>query len=151
MPTFPVSRGERDVRIELNDGVYPLSAIHGTAVVFIDKAYIRVERVEQGRTRVTLRPKLASTPDELQGMAGDWLNELLHQALRVEVNSKTRKLRELVIGKAIMAAEQQPESLDAGVAFSDDPLGIAQPWEEKYLGDASPAAAGSPDQTGEAK
>ena len=137
MSTFPVTVSERDARIEIDDGVYPLSAIHGTAVVFIEKAYMRVDRLSQGRTRVTLRPKQGGDAEKIQALAGDWLNELLHQALRVEVGSKTDKLRELVIGKAIMAAEQQVESLDEGVSFSDDPLGIAQPWEEKYLGEES--------------
>ena len=59
-------------------------------------------------------------------------NELLHQALRFEVGAKTAKLRELVIGKAVMSAEAQP--MDTGVSFSEDPLGIARPWEETYLG-----------------
>ena len=48
------------------------------------------------------------------------------------MGSKTDKLRELVIGKGIMSAEAQA---DAGVEFQDDPLGIARPWEEKYLGE----------------
>jgi hypothetical protein len=103
-------------------------------VIFIDKAYIRIERAGDGRTRITLRPKLGgATPAELKELGGSVLNELLHQALRIEVGAKTDKLRELVIGKGIMSAESA--TTDVGVAFSEDPLGIARPWEETYLGE----------------
>lgn len=134
MPTFPVQVGERDVSIEIADTVYPVAAVHGTAVIHIDKAYVRIDRASTGRTRITVRPKLGgATPEELRELGGQVANELLHQALRLEVGNKTDKLRELVIGKGVMSAEAQP--MDQGVAFSEDPLGIARPWEEKYLGE----------------
>src|SRR5262249_29878234 len=97
--------GERDVSVEVAESVYPVAAVHGTAVIFIDKAFIRIERPANGRTRISLRPKLAgATPAELRDLGGSVLNELLHQALRLEVGEKTDKLRELVIGKGIMSA-----------------------------------------------
>lgn len=141
MLTFPVSVGEREVAIEIADGVYPVAAVHGAAVIHIEKAYIRIDRASPGRTRISLRPKLGgATPEELRELGGHLLNELLHQALRLEVGAKTDKLRELVIGKAIMSAESAQGGvgglgMDGGVSFSDDPLGIARPWEETYLGD----------------
>lgn len=135
MPTFPIQAGEHEVQIELSDSVYPIAAVHGAAIIHIDKAYIRVERAEPGRTRVALRPKLAgATQAELRDLGGQFLNELLHQALRIEVGAKTDKLRELVLGKGIMSAESGADT-GGGVAFSEDPLGIARPWEETYLGE----------------
>lgn len=134
MPIFPIQAGEHEVQIELSDSVYPIAAVHGAAIIHIDKAYIRVERVEAGRTRVALRPKLdGATREELSELGGQFLNELLHQALRIEVGAKTDKLRELVLGKGIMSAESVADT--GGVAFSEDPLGIARPWEETYLGE----------------
>ncbi len=137
MLTFPITVGEREVAVEIADAVYPVAAVHGAAVIHIEKSYIRIDRASPGRTRISLRPKLGgATPEELRELGGHLLNELLHQALRLEVGQKTDKLRELVIGKAIMSAESaQPGGLDGGVAFSDDPLGIARPWEETYLGE----------------
>lgn len=133
MPNFPVTVTDRDVSIELAESVYPIAAIHGAAVIFIDRAHIRIERSGQGRARIILRPKQAlATQEALAALGGSVLNELLHQALRVEVGNKTDKLRELVLGKAIMSAEQQ---MDAGVSFQEDPLGIARPWEESHLGE----------------
>ena len=100
MLTFPVSVGEREVAIEIADGVYPVAAVHGAAVIHIEKAYIRIDRASPGRTRISLRPKLGgATPEELRELGGHLLNELLHQSLRLEVGAKTDKLRELVIGK----------------------------------------------------
>ena len=138
MLTFPISVGEREVSVEIADLVYPVAAVHGAAVIHIDKTYVQLDRASNGRTRVTLRPKLGgATADELRELGGHFLNELLHQALRLEVGEKTDKLRELVIGKGVMSAEAQvtPAMDEGGVAFAEDPLGIARPWEEKYLGE----------------
>jgi hypothetical protein len=123
-----------------NEGV---AAVHGAAIIQVEKAFLRIERASVGRTRVTVRPKLAgSTAAELHEIGGQFLNELLHQSLRMEVADKTDKLRELVIGKAIMSAEQGAGS-GGGVSFSEDPLGIARPWEETYLGESTPSASQS--------
>jgi His-Xaa-Ser system protein HxsD len=135
--SFPVSVGEHDVSVEITDSVYPVAAVHGAAILYVDKAYVRIGRAGSGRTRLTLRPK-EGAPDanELATLGGELLNELLHQALRIDVGARTDKLRELVIGKGIMSAESQAGVADAGgVAFSEDPLGIARPWEETYLGE----------------
>lgn len=136
MLTFPLTVGEREVSVEIADAVYPIAAVHGAAIIHIERSYIRIDRASPGRTRISLRPKLGgATPEELHELGGQLANELLHQALRLEVGAKTDKLRELVIGKAIMSAESaQAGALDGGVSFSDDPLGIARPWEETYLG-----------------
>jgi His-Xaa-Ser system protein HxsD len=137
LPSFPVNVGDHDVSVEITDSVYPVAAVHGAAILYVDKAYVRIGRSESGRTRLTLRPKQGA-PDagELASLGGELLNELLHQALRIDVGARTDKLRELVIGKGIMSAESQGALADAGgVAFSEDPLGIARPWEETYLGE----------------
>lgn len=135
MLTFPIDAGERDVRVEVAEAVYPVAAIHGAAVIFIERAFLRIERPSAGRTRVTLRPKAgAASSDELRALGGSFLNELLHQALRIEVGQQTDKLRELVIGKGIMAAEGGGGD-GGGVSFAEDPLGIARPWEERFLGE----------------
>jgi len=142
LPSFPLTVGARDVSLAIADSVYPIAAVHGTAVLYVDKAYVRIERAAPGRTRITVRPKDGEqSAADLETLGGEVLNELLHQALRVEVGARTDKLRELVIGKGAMSAESTAAvpALDAGVAFSDDPLGIARPWEETYLGEQKEA------------
>ncbi|MSP63170.1 MAG: hypothetical protein EXR72_23095 [Myxococcales bacterium] len=133
MASWPVTVDEGNVFVEVADAVYPIAAVHGAVVLFVERAWLRLETPAAGRTGITLRLKRAASREELAALGGDFLNELLHQALRVEVGARTEKLRELVIGRAVMSAETAPDS-DA-VAFHDDPLGIARPWEERYLGE----------------
>jgi hypothetical protein len=134
MIEWPVSVEEGAVSVELDDAVYPLAAVQGAAVVQLQRAWVRLSVPASGRTRVTVRPKVAASDGELEAMGGELLNELLHQALRLDVGARTDKLRELVIGKAVMAAEAEvaPPPVDEPVAFADDPLGIAKPWEERF-------------------
>ncbi len=124
---WPVSVAGGAVAVEVADSVYPLAAVHGAALVFMDRAWVRLHTAGPGRTRLELRPKLLTGDDGLHALGGDLLNELLHQALRLDVGARTEKLRELVIGKAVIAAEAE-----APVAFADDPLGIARPWEQRF-------------------
>jgi hypothetical protein len=131
---WPVTVAEGAVSIEIADAVYPIAAIHGALVLHLEENFIRVTLAAPGRTRITLRPKRgAATESELRSRAGELLNELLHQALRLDVGARTEKLRELVIGKGILAAETAPET---EVAFAEDPLGIARPWEERFQGES---------------
>lgn len=123
---WPVSVAGGAVAVEVADSVYPLAAVHGAALVFLPRAWVRLE-ARDATTRIVLRPKLAVGDGELHALGGELLNELLHQALRLDVGARTEKLRELVIGKAVIAAEAEQE-----VAFADDPLGIAKPWEQRF-------------------
>jgi len=129
---WPVAVEEGAVVVEAAEAVYPIAAVHGAAVVFLDRAWLRVHSDGDGRARIVARPKRAMTDDELAAFGGELLNELLHQALRVDVGARTEKLRELVIGKAVLSAEA---AVEAPVAFADDPLGIAKPWEERFQDD----------------
>jgi hypothetical protein len=139
MIPWPVTVEEGAVSIDIDDAVYPRAAIQGAAVVQLARAWVRLATPAPGRTRLTLRPKQGAGDGELAALGGEVLNELLHQALRLDVGARTEKLRELVIGKAAMAAESAveapppaPAPPDEPVAFVDDPLGIAKPWEERF-------------------
>lgn len=138
MIPWPITVEDGAVSIEVDDAVYPRAAIQGAAVVQLARAWVRLATPAAGRTRLTVRPKQGGSDGELAALGGEVLNELLHQALRLDVGARTEKLRELVIGKAVMSAEGEaaPPALaplpDEPVAFADDPLGIARPWEERF-------------------
>ncbi len=134
MPSWPVTVHQGAAIVEIAEAVYPTAAVHGAAVVFIDRAWLRVSQPAPGRARIELRPKEAATEEQLRALGGDLLDELLHQALRADVGARTEKLRELVIGKAVLATEGD---VGGAVEFHDDPLGIARPWEERYLGEGN--------------
>jgi len=128
--------GEGTVRIEFDEGLYPKDAIYGASYVFIDRCYVRLDRVGDKRIEVMLRAKNAGA--DTQALAGEFQNELLGQAYRRQIFEENRNLVETIVTKALGGAAGPPGldellSTDIGeeTAF-DDPLGIAMSWEEKY-------------------
>jgi len=126
------------VRLELDDTLYPLEAIYGAAYIFIDRCFVLLDRPSPGRVRATLSPKKAgATADALRTLAGEFANELLSCAWRHRITQENRAVIEQVTVQAIGGA-MGPPSLDDLAKFDftgdalEDPLGIAQSWEEKY-------------------
>jgi His-Xaa-Ser system protein HxsD len=137
-----LARGAVD--LQLDGTAYPLEALYGAAYIFIDRCYVLIDRMANAagatgdRWRVTLSPKKgAADADMLRALAGEFANELLSCAWRHKITQENRAVIEQVTTQAIAGAMGSP-SLDdlaqydfAGEAL-EDPLGIAQSWEEKY-------------------
>lgn len=156
------------VTVAVNPDVYPLDVIYGASFVYVDRAFVMLDRRDDNHVLVSLTARTARDEDGLQSLGGAFANELLTQALRESIAKKTQKIRELVINRALYS------TLDSGGAgdmdfeeeddleFLDDPLGIAVPWEEKFEGEGvaadaadvdavdAPADAPAPDPGGEA-
>lgn len=128
--------GEGSVRIELDENLYPKEAIYGAAYVFIDRAYVLLDRPAPGKVGVTLRAKKEGADHQL--MAGELQNELLGQAWRVQIAAENRQLIESITSRALGGAAGPPGldellAMDIGEQSAfEDPLGIAMSWEEKY-------------------
>lgn len=126
--------------LSLDVGLYPRDVLYAAAYVFLDRAYVLLDR-DDARYLVHLRGKQALDEATLRAMAGEFGNELLAQALRLRVVRSNQKLIEDIASLAISGAAggvvhgdeaalidlQEPG--DDG--FLDDPLGIAVPWEAK--------------------
>jgi His-Xaa-Ser system protein HxsD len=119
---------------ELDEDLYPRDAVNGAAYVFLDRAYVFLERAGDKRIRVRVKAKGGDT----QALAGEMENEALAQAYRRRLASENRAYIEMIAGRALAGAAGPPgldELLDMEIgeetAF-DDPLGIAMSWEEKY-------------------
>ncbi|AKT36176.1 His-Xaa-Ser system protein HxsD [Chondromyces crocatus] len=132
-----VSATPHVVEIEFDEQLYPKDVIYGAAYVFIDRCYVHLDRVGEGRIKVTLRAK-RGTPELTDALAGELQNELLAQAWRQEIASQNRQLIETITARALGGAAGPPGldellAMDIGddTAF-DDPLGIAMSWEDKY-------------------
>jgi len=133
--------------LSLDIGIYPRDVLYAAAYVFLDRAYILLDRVES-RFVVHLRGK--STLDEatLQAMAGEFENELLAQALRHQVVDANQRIIEDVVSVAIAGAAAGVEDSggtglenatlveldDPEDGFLADPQGIARPWEPDKQG-----------------
>jgi His-Xaa-Ser system protein HxsD len=123
------------VRLELDAELYPLEALYGAAYIFIDRCYVLLDKPSDGKFRATLAPKTAGA--DLRALAGEFANELLSCAWRHQITRENRAFVEQVTVAAIGGA-MGPPSLDDLAKFDfssealEDPLGIAQSWEEKY-------------------
>ncbi|MCB9704976.1 MAG: His-Xaa-Ser system protein HxsD [Myxococcales bacterium] len=137
-PNVTVEASQGAVHLEVDPSIYPLEAIYGAAYVFIDRCYVFLYRPREGAIRITLSTK-AAEPGEaaLAALVGEFSNELLSCAWRRQITEENRTLIEAVTSQALAGA-MGPPSLDdlADFDFSDegfeDPLGIAQSWEEKH-------------------
>ena len=141
-----LSATERSVSMVIDAQLYPLQAVYGAAYIFLDRCYVFIDRPAADRFRVTLSAKQAvDEPEALRKLVGEFANELLSCAWRHQVTQDNRVAIETVTVQAIAGAMGEP-SLDDLADFDftdealDDPLGIAQSWEEKH-GRKSPADA----------
>jgi len=124
------------VTISFDEGLYPKDAIYGAAYIFIDRCYVKLER-ESGKISVRLKLK-PSVDREIDGLVGEFENEILGQAWRRMITDENRALIEQVTTQALAGAAGPPGlddllemNIDDDTAF-DDPLGIAMSWEDKY-------------------
>jgi len=141
--------------VEVATRLYPLEAVLGAAYVFVDRCYLRVERAGRGCLAVRLKSKEGPVAREaLEALVGEFENELLHHALRDRLQKTRGRLREYLVARALLTAEESrvlpepaedrrdapaaaggapaPDSAGGGDDYLDDPLGIAVPWEERY-------------------
>ncbi|MEO8606065.1 MAG: His-Xaa-Ser system protein HxsD [bacterium] len=132
--------------LSLDAGLYPRDVLYAAAYVFLDRAYVLLDR-DGTRFLVHLRGKNRIDAPTLRAMAGEFANELLAQALRHQVVKVNQRIIEDITALAITGAAGSAASqsytddpplvdLDAPVddGFLDDPLGIAVPWEAKKKG-----------------
>lgn len=133
--------------LSLDIGLYPRDVLYAAAYVFLDRAYILLDRVES-RFVVHLRGKTALDEATLQAMAGEFENELLAQALRHQVVDANQRIIEDVVSVAIAGAAAGVEDSggtglenatlieldDPDDGFLADAQGIARPWEPDKQG-----------------
>jgi His-Xaa-Ser system protein HxsD len=128
--------------LSLDVGLYPRDVLYAAAYVFLDRAYVLLDR-QESRFVVHFRSKRPLDEATFRAIAGEFENELLAQALRHRVVDANQRIIEDVVGVAIAGAAAGVEA-DAGPAaehppfvdpadpedgFLPDPQGIARPWE----------------------
>jgi len=121
--------------IKLNSKVYPLEGILNACYNFIDKAYIFLDSDSQVKQiKVYFKEKNRLSAGKLAGLKGEFMNELLHCALRYQISKNNKKLRECIIGRALYSALPTSDLFTSSEKsdYQEDPLGIAIPWEKKY-------------------
>ncbi len=132
--------------LSLDVGLYPRDVLYAAAYVFLDRAYVLLDR-EDARYLVQLRAKRPLEEATFRAMAGEFENELLAQALRHQVVDANQRIIEDVVAVAIAGASagvEPDEGLaaipslvdpaDADDGFLADPQGIARPFEPEKQG-----------------
>jgi His-Xaa-Ser system protein HxsD len=129
--------------LSLDVGLYPRDVLYAAAYVFLDRAYVLLDR-QDSRFVVRFRGKRPMEEATFRAMAGEFENELLAQALRHQVFDANQRIIEDVVAVAIAGAsagvepdlgpgaEQQPELIELGDhedGFLADAAGIARPFE----------------------
>lgn len=143
LPTIPEALAGADlaagsVHLLVRQELYPLDAVFAAAFTFIKDCWVVVDRADDERYKVVLTPKGAGRDAaELEGWIGGFANELLSCAYRHRLAKENRATVEAVTTQALAGALGPPtldelEDFDFSNEAFEDPLGIAQSWEDKY-------------------
>lgn len=73
-----IEKGKNWVRLSVDPLVYPLPTIYSAGYVFLDKAYIYLDKKSKNKISVFIYPKKKN--QNLDELAGDFYNELLNYA-----------------------------------------------------------------------
>jgi His-Xaa-Ser system protein HxsD len=121
------------VDIDLDADSLPRDAVYAAAYTFIDRCYVRLELPAPGRIGITLRAKTTGSLDAA-ATAAELENELRAQAWRQRLADEGSELTASIVAAAFGVSSAPAGDLIGGIegAPFDDPLGIAQSWEEKY-------------------
>jgi His-Xaa-Ser system protein HxsD len=125
------------IAFEVDESLYSLEAIYGACYLFIDRCYVYLSRPRPGVVDVRLTAREPAAPAQLDALAGEFANELLSQATRLQLAQATARIREYYTAAALRAAAAAP-SVDDLLAeleaeeLLEDPLEIMVPWEEKH-------------------
>ncbi len=131
-PALPILLGESRISLEISEDIYPLDTIQGAAYLFLDRAYVFLDRPSDRRVAIVLKTKTPTDTAALEALAGEFANELLNQALRKAIGASNGKIREFILAKAFFSIDA-PSSIDKLLAELDaeemEPLEIPVPWE----------------------
>lgn len=98
-----------ELKFSLDTRLYPLEAIQAAAYTFTDRAFVRM--TPDGETSVAVRFKAKKSAKDLEALSDGFHNELLHEALRLKVSAANQKLREYIVTKALVSAQEDSNSL----------------------------------------
>jgi len=136
--------------LSLHSELYPREVLYAAAYVFLDRAYVLLDQ-DAARYVVHVRGRQPLDAADLRALAGEFENELLAQALRLQVVKANQRIIEDITTLAIAGAaggvgaeefgaietDAAADGTDAGfqsatddgMDFLKDPQGIALPWE----------------------
>jgi His-Xaa-Ser system protein HxsD len=133
-----IKESENQVLITVSSKIYPLEAVYGAAYVFLNRSYIFLDEDKEGKILITLKCKEKLDKKQLEDFGGEFYNELLNYSLRTKISKNNQKIREYIVGRALIGAlgeeeevkEEEPE--EEIEEWKGDHLGLSIPWEKKF-------------------
>lgn len=148
------------VSVTLPADSHPPHVVQGAAVSFIDRCYVLMDRPSESEIRVTLSAKEAVEGEEtLAKIADAFEARLLSSDLYHRVAADNQVLTDAVVAQAFGFGDAPAtapglddlEAFDFSEDAFDDPLGIAQTWEEKHGRPQPEAPVGTAENTEKAE
>jgi len=125
------------VILSINPKLYPLETIYSASYVFLDRAYVFLDGDPKKEILIILKPKEKINLEEL---GGEFFNELINYADYNARSKETKKIREIILQKALITNDpisQDSDEFDDLIKeledddeFSDDADKIIAPWED---------------------
>jgi len=128
---FNFEYDENSVIWTINPKIYPLDVVYQAAFVFIDKSYMTLDKNAEGHIMVKLKGKEPLERAGLEVLQGEFANELLSQAVRRKLAKDNKRIRELIVAKALFSAGR-PDELNEVMSNLEQPGGseVPRPWDE---------------------
>jgi hypothetical protein len=141
-PGFPADAAEIDVdggrvRLRVDADLYPRDAVYAAVMPLLSQAFVMLDRGSNEQTLIDLWPRASTDAGGLRALLGRLTNELLVATTRVEIGKRRAGLLEAVTSRAVAGAMGPPslddlESFDLDDDAFEDPLGIADSWEQSH-------------------
>src|SRR6266487_392415 len=87
------------LRISLSLDVYGLQAILRSCYWLTDRCFVYLAPAREGLIEITLLAKNADST-QTDHLTWDFLNDLVDQRLRIDINTETRAIREMIVAQA---------------------------------------------------
>ena len=134
LPKGVVHRFENGtLRLTIPIDVYGMDAIFRSCYWLTNRCYLYLAPPQGGLLDVTLVAKEGGVP-LTDRLAWDFLNDLVDQRLRIDINRETRTIREMIVAQAFAETDlidnrgrTVSEASEASQSRHDDPEGI-QTW-----------------------
>lgn len=127
---FKVKVNKDSIVWTVNPKIYPLDVVYQAAFVFIDRAYMMLDKDDDGSIMVKLKGKETLDKSALENLQGEFANELLNQAVRRKLAKDNKRIRELIVAKALFSAARPNELNEIMDNMGGSSGEVPRPWDE---------------------
>ena len=98
--------------LTLGKEIYQKEAIMAAAYKITDSCTVLIRPSGEGEVEVILEPKAEQTIQDLEKIASEFCNDVLDQQIRLDLEKRYGRIRELIVKHAFSPIKDLTESLD---------------------------------------